>query len=89
MKLRPSAEKDLQCLDRILRRTLILGCRDIFDDWTIGKRLASPLHGLRSHRIDDYRIVYRVQASSEVDIIAIGHRNEIYERLEKKKKYKR
>lgn len=88
MKLRPSAENDLQRLDRTLRRRLILGCRDVFDDWTIGKRLGSPLHGLRSHRIDEYRIIYRIHASSEVDIIAIGHRNEIYERMEKRKKSK-
>ncbi len=86
MKLRSSVVKDLQNVERMLRRRLILGCRDIFDDWTIGKRLESPLAGLRSHRVDEYRIIYRVQASSEIDIIAIGHRGDIYERIEQRKK---
>jgi mRNA-degrading endonuclease RelE of RelBE toxin-antitoxin system len=81
MRLRESVQRDLRRLDRILRRQLILGCHDVFDDWTIGKRLESPLHGLRSHRVGNYRIIYRVHASSEVDIIAIGHRSDIYERL--------
>lgn len=86
MKLRPSVEADLKRLDPMLRRKLILGCRDVFDDWTIGKRLGSPLSELRSHRVDEHRIIYRIQKSSEVDIIAIGHRSEIYERMEKGKK---
>lgn len=85
MKLRPSAENDLKQLDPIVRRKLILGCRDVFDDWTIGKHLGRKLHGLRSHRIDEYRIIYRVQSSSEVDIIAIGHRRDIYERMKKRR----
>ncbi|MBI1812270.1 type II toxin-antitoxin system RelE/ParE family toxin [Candidatus Peregrinibacteria bacterium] len=89
MKLRPSVENDLRRLDRMLRRKLILGCRDVFDDWTIGKRLGTPLHGLRSHRVNEYRIIYKIHASSEIDIIATGHRNEIYERMEERKKSKR
>lgn len=85
LNLRPSVEKDLGRLDRLLRRKLILACRDVFDDWTIGKQLRNPLHGLRSHRVDEYRIIYRVRASSEVDIVAIGHRKDIYERMTRRK----
>jgi mRNA-degrading endonuclease RelE of RelBE toxin-antitoxin system len=81
IKLRPSVEKDLERLDRTLRRKLIIACRDIFDDWTIGKLLGNSLRGLRSHRMDDYRIIYHVYGSSEIDIVAIGHRKDIYERL--------
>lgn len=86
MTLRPSVERDLKSLDRLLRRRMILGCRDIFDDWTIGKGLSGSLRGLRSHRVDDYRIVYKVKASNEVDFVDIGHRSEIYDRLEKRQK---
>lgn len=84
--LRSTAKNDLKLLGRALRRSLLLACREIFDDWTIGKQLDSPLRGLRSHRMDQYRIIYRIHASSEIDIIAIGHRSEIYERMEKRKK---
>lgn len=84
IKLRPSVENDLKRLHPALRRKLIIGCRDVLDDWTIGKQLESPLQGLRSHRIDDYRILYKVQRSSTIDIIAIGHRKDIYERVAKR-----
>ncbi|MEK7218520.1 MAG: type II toxin-antitoxin system RelE/ParE family toxin [Patescibacteria group bacterium] len=85
LRLRASVESDLKRWDRTVRRRLILGCQEVFDDWTIGKRLSSPLQGLRAHRVGEYRILYRVRASSDVDIIAIGHRSDIYERMEKRK----
>lgn len=86
MKLRSSVERDLERLDYIIRRQLILGCKELCDDWTIGKILSGPLKGLRAHRVGTYRILYRVRASSEVDIVTIGHRREIYERVGKQKR---
>ena len=83
MAFRSSAVTDLNRIDRSLRKGLLQGCRDIFDDWTIGKRLSGKLAGLRAHRISDYRILYKVQASVRVEIVAIGHREEIYDRMEK------
>ncbi len=44
-----------------------------------------PLHGiLKPHwklRVGDYRVIYKI-IKSEVQIIAIGHRKEIYKLLE-------
>ena len=85
MSFRSSAVNDLDRIDRSLRRGLLQGCRDVFDDWTIGKRLSGKLAGLRSHRIGDHRILYRVQESARVEIVAVGHREEIYERAERGK----
>ena len=85
MVFRSSAVKDLDRINRSFRRGLLQGCRDVFDDWTIGKRLSGKLAGLRSHRIGEYCILYRVQQSTRVEIVAIGHREEIYERAERGK----
>ena len=79
----PSAEKDLSHLTRGLRRTILLACHDIFDDWTIGKKLDGALVGYRAHRVGVYRILYKVRKSSSIEIVAIGHRKDIYERVTK------
>ncbi len=84
MAFRSSAVQDLDRIDRALRRDILQGCRDVFDDWTIGQRLSGKLNGLRSHRVGDYRILYQVKSGTSVEIAAIGHREEIYERMERK-----
>ena len=80
MAFRSSAERDLARLARPLRRTILSACREVFDDWTIGKPLTGKLSGYRVHRVGVYRILYAVRQSSSVTIVAIGHRKDIYER---------
>ncbi|TSD00523.1 MAG: hypothetical protein Greene101449_133 [Candidatus Peregrinibacteria bacterium Greene1014_49] len=77
------AERDLKNLPRSLRKSLLLGCHEIFDDWGIGKMLTGTLSGYRMHRVGVYRIIYEVKKSSQVEIVAIGHRRDIYERMKK------
>ncbi|MBI5794634.1 type II toxin-antitoxin system RelE/ParE family toxin [Candidatus Uhrbacteria bacterium] len=79
MAFRSSAERDLARLARPLRRTILGACRDIFDDWAIGKSLTGPLAGYRMYRMGVYRIIYAVRGSSSIEIVAIGHRKDIYE----------
>ena len=81
MAFRSSAEHDLARLARPLRRTIVSACREIFDDWAIGKPLIGPLAGYRVYRVGVYRIIYAVRESSSVEIVAIGHRKDIYERM--------
>lgn len=85
MAFRLSAQKDLAKLPRHLRRTILTACREIFDDWAIGKLLTGPLSGYRMHRMGLYRIIYAVRESSHVEIVAIGHRKDIYARAEKRR----
>lgn len=75
------AEKDLKKFPHSLRRILLLGCREIFDDWGIGKVLTGSLSHYRVHRVGVYRIIYCVKESSHIEIVAIGHRKDIYERV--------
>ena len=74
------AECDLAKLPRSVRRALLLGCQEIFDDWAIGKPLSRTLTGYRMHRVGVYRIIYTVRGSSSIEIVAIGHRKDIYDR---------
>lgn len=79
------AEQDLKKFPQSLRKLLLLGCRDLNDDWGMGKVLTGPLSGYRVHRVGVYRIIYIVKESSRIEIVAIGHRKDIYERVTKRR----
>lgn len=79
------AEHDLARLAGPIRRSVLTACREVFDDWAIGKPLTGSLSGYRMHRVGVYRILYRVRESSSIEIVAIGHRKDIYERVTKRK----
>ncbi len=78
---RSSAKRDLARIAHPLRRKILAACRDVFEDWAIGKVLEGRLSGYRSHRVGVYRILYEVHQSSSVEIVGIGHRKDIYERV--------
>lgn len=44
-----------------------------------GKTLKDELAGLRSFRVSRFRIIYRINQRKEIEIIAIGPRERIYE----------
>ena len=44
-----------------------------------GKALKDELAGLRTFRVSRFRIVYRIVHNKEIEIIAIGPRERIYE----------
>lgn len=44
-----------------------------------GKALKDELAGLRSFRVGRYRVIYRVPGGKELDIVAVGPRERIYE----------
>lgn len=78
---RSFAKQDLARLVRPLRRAILMACREVFDDWAIGKSLTGALSRYRMHRVGVYRIIYSVKESSQVEIVAIGHRKDIYKRV--------
>jgi len=72
-----------------LKRKIKLCLQMILSNPHRGKALRDELEGLRSFRISRFRIVYRMSPRKQIDIIAIGPRESIYEetlRLISKKK---
>lgn len=43
-----------------------------------GKPLQNSLHGYRSLRIGEYRVVFRIEEMNRVKIFLIGHRKDVY-----------
>ena len=79
-----SAARAIKRLDPAIRRRLLAALGKLREDPERGKPLQLTLKGLRSWRAGDYRIVYRVAESRiEILIVAVGHRRDVYERLQK------
>jgi len=52
----------------------------VIDPIAYGKPLRYSLKGLRRLRVDDYRIIYKIDENDEeVVIVKIAHRKEIYD----------
>lgn len=74
---------DIPALDHTARahiRKAIEG-KLMTDPLRFGKPLRFSLANLRSLRVGDYRVLYRIEANERmVSVVAIGHRRDIYER---------
>lgn len=44
-----------------------------------GKALLDELSGLRSFRVSSFRIIYRIKEPGQIELVAIGPRERIYE----------
>ncbi|MDP2968080.1 MAG: type II toxin-antitoxin system RelE/ParE family toxin [Deltaproteobacteria bacterium] len=44
-----------------------------------GKALMEELSGLRSFRVSSFRIIYRIKEPEQIELVAIGPRERIYE----------
>ncbi|MBW2079060.1 MAG: type II toxin-antitoxin system RelE/ParE family toxin [Deltaproteobacteria bacterium] len=53
--------------------------KNIAADPNAGKPLKDELEGLRSFRVSRFRIIYRIAVRKEIQLIAIGPRERIYE----------
>jgi mRNA interferase RelE/StbE len=62
-----------------LRRKVKGSLRAILDEPYCGKALREELDGLRSLRVSRFRIIYRVGQTEEIEVVAIGPREKIYE----------
>ena len=78
----PFVEKTLAHLPPNLKKKIRFALEEIQEDPYLGKPLKDELRGLWSFRVSRYRIVYRIHANRiEVQVIDIGSRNIIYERI--------
>jgi mRNA-degrading endonuclease RelE of RelBE toxin-antitoxin system len=62
-----------------LKRKVRAALDVIRDDPAAGKELHDDLDGLRSFRVGNFRIVYRVAAERVIELVALGARRTIYE----------
>ena len=62
-----------------IKRKVKGSLKNIATEPNSGKPLKDELEGLRSFRVSRFRIVYRVAESREIQIIAVGPRERIYE----------
>jgi mRNA interferase RelE/StbE len=62
-----------------LKKKVKASLRIILSESSSGKTLMDELSGLRSFRISSFRIIYRIKEPEQVELVAIGPRERIYE----------
>ena len=62
-----------------LKKKIKSSLRMVLADPSSGKSLRDELAGLRSLRVSSFRIIYRIKDPEQIEIIAIGPRERIYE----------
>jgi len=77
------APKDIRDLIRTmhpsLKRKVSASLKIILSEPYSGKALMDELSGLRSFRISSFRIIYRIKEPEQIELVAIGPRERIYE----------
>ena len=71
--------KFIRTLHPELKRKIKVAFKNITEGPYSGKMLKDELEGLRSLRVSRFRIIYKLKASKEIQIVAIGPRTTIYE----------
>ncbi len=75
--------KDVQELIRTmhpsLKKKIKASLEIILSEPYSGKALMDELSGLRSFRISSFRIIYRIKEPEQIELVAIGPRERIYE----------
>ena len=71
--------KFIRTLHPDIKRKIKGAIKNITAEPYSGKLLKDELEGLRSMRVSRFRIIYRLIASKEIQIVAIGPRATIYE----------
>ncbi|HLG29016.1 MAG TPA: type II toxin-antitoxin system RelE/ParE family toxin [Candidatus Brocadiales bacterium] len=62
-----------------LKKKIKASLQIILSDPYTGKALKDELDGLRSFRVSAFRVVYRVSGKKQIEIVAVGPRERIYE----------
>ena len=62
-----------------LKKKVKSSLKMILSDPSLGKALMDELERLRSFRVSSFRIIYRVKDPKQIELVAIGSRERIYE----------
>ena len=85
VKLKSGAEEDLSCLDKPIRKQILnkLSWLEENFDNIMPLALSQNLAGFYKLRAGDWRVVYKVNIKTkEINVVAIDHRSNIYDRFE-------
>ena len=62
-----------------LKKKVKSSLKMILSDPHLGNALMDDLGGLRSFRVSSFRIVYRIKDPEQIELVAVGPRERIYE----------
>ncbi len=62
-----------------LKKKVKASLKIIFSAPYSGKALMEELSGLRSFRVSSFRIIYRIKEPEQIELVAIGPRERIYQ----------
>jgi mRNA interferase RelE/StbE len=62
-----------------LKRKVKASLKFILSEPSSGKALLDELSGLRSFRVSSFRIIYRIKEPRQIELVAVGPRERIYE----------
>ncbi len=62
-----------------LKKKVKSSLKMVLSDPHSGKALMDELSGLRSFRVSSFRIIYRIKGPEQIELVAIGPREHIYE----------
>jgi mRNA interferase RelE/StbE len=69
----------LRTMHPSLKKKVKVSLKMILSDPFSGKALRDELSGLRSFRVSSFRIIYRIKAPRQIELVAVGPRERIYE----------
>jgi len=79
LKIKKSAFKELQRLDKPVRERLISAIDQLAGNPHVGKLLKGDFSGLRRIRVGDYRIIYEINETEIVVLVLrVAQRKEAY-----------
>jgi mRNA interferase RelE/StbE len=79
IEITPTAESQIRKLDMFLLRRIEANLRRLSNAPDLGKPPQGALAGLRSLRVGDYRIVYKVYpGQGRLAVLRVAHRREVY-----------
>jgi mRNA interferase RelE/StbE len=62
-----------------LKKKIKSSLKMVLSDPYSGKALVDELAGLRSFKVSSFRIIYRIKDPEQIELVAIGPRERIYE----------
>ena len=69
----------IRTMHPFLKKKVKASLKIILSELYSGKALMDELSGLRSFRISSFRIIYRIKEPEQIELVAIGPRERIYE----------